>query len=236
MTLSKIMSLRGHHFYTDILDSNSIVIDLGAHRGEFSLQLSETFGCKCYAVEAAPDLCGLIPENDLVKSYNYVVNDNNQPVKLHLANNPECNTIHHLPAANTETVVQVQGITLERFLEINQIEQVDLLKVDIEGAEIELFNSLSDSTITKIKQISVEFHDFLPYLDNMGQRIQAIKAKLQQLGFACIVYTITCHEDVLFLNQNYCNLSTWEIFYYGFIDKYKQAFMRRFLKTTPHPN
>lgn len=230
MALSKIMSLRGHHFYTDILDSNSIVIDLGAHRGEFSTLISEQFGCKCYAVEASPELWELILESHLVKPYNYVITDRNHPVEFHLANNPECNTIYNLPTETTEKVVQVEGITLDKFLEINQIDQVDLLKIDIEGAEIELFNSLSDATIAKINQISVEFHDFLPYIDNMGQKIETIKTKLKKLGFACIVYTISCHEDVLFINRQNCNVSNLELFYYGFIDKYIQALQRKLLR------
>jgi FkbM family methyltransferase len=231
MTIPTIMSLRGHHFYTGILDTNSTVVDLGAHRGEFSTLVSEQFGCKCYAVEASPDLCSLILENRLLKPYNYVINDSNQPVKFHLAHNPECNTIYNLPTQTTDKVVQVEGITLDKFLEINQINQIDLLKVDIEGAEIELFNSLSDATIAKIKQISVEFHDFLPYIDDMREKIKAIKARLKKLGFACIIYTITCHEDVLFLNRDYCQISNIDMFYFGFIDKYKQAFQRKFLQS-----
>lgn len=228
MPLSKIISLRGHHFYQKNLNPDSIVIDLGAHRGEFSKQISERFGCKCYAVEASPDLCQLIPESHLVKPFNYVINDSNHLVEFHLGNNPESNTIYNLPSEATEKVVQVQGITLNTFLEKNNISQVDLLKVDIEGAEIDLFNSLNDEVISRFKQISVEFHDFLPYINDVVPKIQLIKAKLKKLGFVCIVYTITCHEDVLFVNRNLCQLSNLEFFYYKFIHKYILAILRKF--------
>jgi FkbM family methyltransferase len=56
----------------------------------------------------------------------------------------------------------LDGITLETFLNTQRIELVDLLKIDIEGAEEAVFNSTRDATLCNIKQITIEFHDFVP--------------------------------------------------------------------------
>jgi len=51
-----LRSLCDHHFLVDIIDSRTIVVDLGANLGEFLAKLNEMYGCRCYAVEASPTL------------------------------------------------------------------------------------------------------------------------------------------------------------------------------------
>ncbi|WP_242725383.1 FkbM family methyltransferase [Microcoleus vaginatus] len=51
--------------------------------------------------------------------------------------------------------ISVDGITLETFLNNQRIELVDLLKIDIEGAEEAVFNSTSDATLCNVKQITI---------------------------------------------------------------------------------
>ncbi|WP_366930871.1 FkbM family methyltransferase [Microcoleus sp. bin38.metabat.b11b12b14.051] len=52
-------------------------------------------------------------------------------------------------------VISVDAMTLDTFLNKHKIESIDLLKVDIEGAEEALFNSTSDATLCNIKQITI---------------------------------------------------------------------------------
>jgi hypothetical protein len=51
----------------------------------------------------------------------------------------------------------VQGFTMEEILASSAFQQVDLLKVDIEGAEVELFrNDLG--WLDRVGAIAIEFH------------------------------------------------------------------------------
>ncbi len=41
------------------------------------------------------------------------------------------------------------------------VDRIDLLKIDIEGAEIGMFDDCTDEELSSIGQITVEFHAFL---------------------------------------------------------------------------
>ncbi|MFB2877851.1 FkbM family methyltransferase [Floridanema aerugineum] len=209
----KTLCFRGHHFYSKGIEPSSIVLDLGSHKGEFSSQMSETFGCKCYAVEALPYLYEQIKEDNLLIKFNYVITNVNEPVKIYISNNPEANSINSLSAENwgVRGTVVVNGITLEKFFQINSINYVDILKIDIEGAEIELFNSTQDEMLLKIKQITIEFHDFIENFD-CREQVQTIKHRLHKLGFFSLSFSqiYNTNTDILFINSNLCLFSKYD--------------------------
>lgn len=220
---SGLVSLRGHHFYANLLNSNSIVVDLGSHLGEFSRETSNLFGCKCYAVEALPSLYSKIIETPLIKKFNYAISLTNEFVKFGVTDNPEYNHIDKWSVSNVIETITVEGISLETFIQQQHIEAIDLLKVDIEGAEIDLFQSMDDDTISKIKQLTVEFHDFaFP----ISKEVEAIKIRLKSLGFTCIVFSRQNNGDVLFINEKYCNLPKLEYFYIRYLAKYVRGLSR----------
>jgi hypothetical protein len=60
------------------------------------------------------------------------------------------------------------------------------MKVDIEGAEVPLFQTSSDELLRRIKQITIEFHN-----DNhliSAEQFRAILARLKSLGFVGIQF------------------------------------------------
>jgi len=82
---------------------------------------------------------------------------------------------------------------------------VDLMKVDIEGAELPMFRAAPDEALLRSRQISVEFHEFL-YPD-MHVEIELTKQRLQRLGFVAVDFS-RVNGDVLFLNPS-LSLSRW---------------------------
>ncbi|NWF61053.1 MAG: FkbM family methyltransferase [Fischerella sp.] len=220
---SGLVSLRGHHFYASLINHNSIVVDLGSHLGQFSHQVSSLAGCQCYAIEALPSLYAKIPETPLVKKFNYAISLSNQPVKFGVSDNPEYNHIDKWSVGNVIETITVEGISLETFMQNQHLQSIDLLKVDIEGAEIELFQSLSDASICKIKQITVEFHDFV---FPIAREVEIIKNRLKNLGFYCIVFSRKNNGDVLFLNRKYCDIPIIDSIYIRFFAKYLRGISR----------
>lgn len=61
--------------------------------------------------------------------------------------------------------------------------EVDLLKVDIEGAEIQLFQTARQHDLDRVKQISVEFHDSVPIPNVSPLEVQRTIAKIRSFGF-----------------------------------------------------
>lgn len=55
---------------------------------------------------------------------------------------------------------KVRSITINKILEIHDLDKVDLLKIDIEGSEKEVFSEKSDLTfLESVKVIAIEIHD-----------------------------------------------------------------------------
>ena len=55
----------------------------------------------------------------------------------------------------------VEVMTLEGLLDSRGADTVDLLKMDIEGCEFEVFSDVTDATLRRIRRISLEYHDNL---------------------------------------------------------------------------
>jgi len=221
-----LLSVKGHHFYAPMLNRNSIVVDLGAHVGEFAQYVSASFGCRCYAVEASPELYARIPESPLIERLNYAIAEDEGPVVFELCENPEMNHVSAaLPVQSQGRRITVPGVNLESLLVQYKIGEIDLLKVDIEGSEIGMFDGLSDERLLMIRQITVEFHDFLPNT-NYDAAIIRIKRRLISLGFTCTVFSKSDHGDVLFLNKRLNRLSPSALLYFGYIARYSRGLGR----------
>lgn len=195
----KIRNQLGHTYYAGDLNSDSVVVDLGANRGEFSKNLTAAHGCKCYAVEPVKVLFEKIPQMDRLSRYNIALGDKDGPVNFYPSDNPEAGTIFLTTSTKTRPIV-VEGRRFTSFLKENGLASVDLLKVDIEGAEGPLFDSTPDETLRDIKQITVEFHDFLEGVINPA-KVRAIVRRLESLGFLYVDFTGgQNHSDCLFIN------------------------------------
>lgn len=70
----------------------------------------------------------------------------------------------------------VKVITLESIMKMYELEKIDFLKMDIEGGEYDVINSLTEDSSKKIKQISLETH-------NINKNPLLIK-KLKRLGYS----------------------------------------------------
>jgi len=222
---TQIIARRAHHFVLGLLGKGSVIIDLGANRGHFSTEVSRDCGATCYAIEAVPRLFESIPENPRIRKFNLAICDSDGPVRFNISSQEESGSMSALPDTMIEESIEVRGMTLKSFIEANDLDQIDLLKMDVEGAEIGLLKSIDDGTLRRIRQITVEFHDFLPYFDQAADII-LIKSRLKGLGFACIKYSVSCHADVLFINRHNSGLSALDIAYIKWIDCHIRAFKR----------
>lgn len=56
------------------------------------------------------------------------------------------------------STMSIEGITMNRLMDDNKINHIDILKIDIEGAEKEVFCS-ADTWVAKVGIIAIELHD-----------------------------------------------------------------------------
>lgn len=195
-----LVTVCGHTLYEPDLLPGSIVVDLGAHRGLFSLALATHYGCRCHAIEASPDLYSDVPTMDGVAKYHYAVCSANGTRSFNLANDPESSSIIDVVGSKPKETIDVPAIDLSTLVERHGIAGIDVLKIDIEGAEIEVLDAAPDRLLRTITQITVEFHEFNGLVRRAD--IERIRQRLDRLRFDCFRFPRRQYTDTLFLNRS----------------------------------
>ena len=158
-----------------------IVVDVGAHYGRYTIIGSKRVGIngKVIAIEAHPGNFDILNRNiqlnrlTNVIPLNYAVYSQRTKIKLYLPDEDLGYTMHHSVMFsylstkyklkdNEGKFVEVIANTLDSLLEANGISQANWIKIDVEGAELEVLrgghNILSNSNDLAIL---VEVHDGL---------------------------------------------------------------------------
>lgn len=181
--LLQMRTLRGHTFMPAPLGPASTVVDLGANAGEFAALVRRSYGCRVVAVEANPTLVERVRAVEGVEVVHAAVMDRSGEIELMLSDNPEASTV--LPGGRGMQLngsrVRVPARTLEEVLSQHGVDRVDLLKVDIEGAEVPMLLCASDALLGRIDQITMEFHDFCGLVS--PEQLAAVVERLERAGF-----------------------------------------------------
>lgn len=223
--MTSLAELCGHTFYLPALGPDSIVLDLGASTAAFAIGVNALSGCQCYCIEAAPKNFKIIEETVKIRKSFAAVCGSNEPVQFHIVDD-EFHWGSLKPPKEFDVVdrQEVPGKTLECLMHELKLDNVDLLKVDIEGAEIDMFDAAHDTTLQKIKQITVEFHDFM-YPDQIKDVRRQI-SRFKSLGFDCVVMTHRHHGDVWIVNRKALGLTVSKLLYFKFVKKYARGIGR----------
>jgi FkbM family methyltransferase len=188
-----------HTILPDIISQGSVVIDCGANVGRFSLEMIRRYGCVCYAIEAARDTFEKIPYSANLHRYNFALCGVSKLVTMSIHSDITRSTVMGEPTGNT---INVQGRHLEEFLahEVSG-RTVDLVKMDIEGAEVEVITSLNDDLIKRVGQWTIEFHDFLGRIS--VSEVEQCVERIAGLGFHELYWSKHRNNaDVLLVNTN----------------------------------
>jgi len=224
-TNSDLWSAYGHTFYAPAIDENSIALDLGSSSALFAHEVAEEKGCQFHVVEALPEIFERIEETSLVKKHHFAICGEDKPQTFSVVNDEErWGLLRSDGKAGPGETVEVPGTTLKNFIEHIGAELVDLAKVDIEGAEIAMFGATDDDTLKSIKQISIEFHDFMD--PRLNDPVQHILARMDNLGFQTFIFTRRFHGDVLFINPDHIKLPALKSFSFRYLTKYFRGIKR----------
>lgn len=215
MSAPRLINVRGHTICPRWLNAESHVLDLGANEGWFSREIASRFGCRCYAVEPNPPLFEAIPSSELISKYNLAITPTEARVPMYISANPEASSIYALRTEPAAATIEVAGVSLQEFIASNNIPRVDLLKVDIEGAEIAMFDSTEDATLAAIGQVTVEFHAWSKQISVPD--LNRVIRRLEGLGFFHISFSRRWGADSLFVNRRLLQMSMAEYRYIKYI-------------------
>lgn len=157
--------------------AGQIIFDVGANIGDFAIYAA-SFGAKVFAVEPEPRNVARLEEN--IKLNNFEDKVKIIPCALFYKDQQVGFSVSHSSpgghAINSgENEVKVQAKTFNTILREESLDSIDLLKVDIEGGEYEIFSHPESCSFEKIKRIVGEYHVSF----NKAERFLTLKRNLK---------------------------------------------------------
>ena len=157
--------------YDDVripIGEGDIVVDMGAHIGAFAVRAARlAHHGQVYAYEASAKNYALLTENRQLNGLknlhieNCAVSDRCGVMPLYT---PAGNSILGSLLQETSSFKEmVQAKTFSAIIAEHALEQIDFLKVDVEGSEFDILFDCSDETLAKIRHLVIEYHDFVGY-------------------------------------------------------------------------
>ncbi len=167
-----------------VRSTDQVILDLGANVGMFTIYAARNAPrAKVFSCEPFPStfrrLVATVRDHHLdprVTCLNYAATGASG-ARL-MPDGPVPSQRRALASSGVSSGTQVIGKTLESMLEENHLPHVDLLKMDIEGSEYEVFLSTPQKVLWQIDRIALEYHgDCAPHSK------QQLFDHLRQAGF-----------------------------------------------------
>ena len=196
MALTNVWMLNEYAVEDFQLAKNDTIIDVGAHIGLFSLLVSQFCKTgKIFSFEPISDNFNLLMSNlklnhtENIHPFNLAVSKNTSSVDLFLSSDQSAHSIFSSDSESTT----VKSISLQRIFDENKISSCKLLKLDCEGAEYEIIDSLPLEYFDKIENIAIEYH----VADSKPELAKDLISKIKNAGFT--IKTRPHHNDMGFL-------------------------------------
>lgn len=223
-----------HSFFPKGVTRNCVVVDLGANVGNFSRKMKSQYDVVCIGVEASPVIFEDLQNNASLKSYNIAMHDHVGAIRLNLSTDVLSSSVFDATTHAVLNTIEVPCMDLEGFATHAGIDRIDLLKIDIEGAEIPMLAACSDAFLRQISQITIEFHDFCG-ITPLEEVLGCID-RMHALGFDAIRFSRIGHQDTLLINRALVPVSKAEFLYAKYIYRNLKGLLRVFRKLTKGKN
>jgi FkbM family methyltransferase len=139
----------------------NVIVDAGANIGGASLYFAYKYpGAKVFALEPEPSNFALL-------KHNCAAIDNIIPIQAALwaqseyvaLTDPDAEKWSFTVTASSDREQDIRGMTIEELMQEFGVDHIDLLKMDIEGAEKEVFGSGPTPWLDHVSTIAIELHD-----------------------------------------------------------------------------
>ncbi len=175
---------------TSYIKPNSIIVDVGAHVGEFNLFSKLILkALQVISIEPIKQSYLLLRKNAAGKTYNFAVSTEKNVIMYTHDTTIMSSSLKNGRAERTE---KCQGIYLDNLEEVNKLKKIDLLKIDVEGAEYNVLIT-SQKTLKKTRYLFIEASINRPSYGDIHDILHLVKkscplAKLIYIGKPFIVF------------------------------------------------
>jgi FkbM family methyltransferase len=208
-----VRSSFGHHVWSDIAELNKrwnlpikCVFDVGANIGQTSLSVLEYFSdAQVYSFEPHPDTFKMLREllNDRrAHAFNIALGAKAGDGELftydiHVINSLTPTSPHAVHFGRTGQPIIVQVSTIDEFCSAYAIQNIDILKIDVEGCELDVLKGATETfNSQKIRFVYAEFNDILKQPGRTGGSLVPLCEFLKPFGLRFVAsYTDYVEPD-----------------------------------------
>lgn len=165
------------------LNKDSVVFDLGGYKGEFATDIYNKYQSTIYVFEPIQSFYNIIKDtfvaNHKIKPFPYGLAGKDGSLQISMSDN---SSSVYIKSKKTE-IIQLKSIV--DFIKNNKIKHIDLIKINIEGGEYEVLESLiAHDKLHMFTDIQVQFHDFIiPEAETRMKTIQNNLSKTHKLTY-----------------------------------------------------
>lgn len=176
---------------TDLIDEHSICYCVGCGEDiSFDLGLIERFNCEVYAFDPTPRAIAFVNEvageNPNYHFFDVGLWDKEDTLKFYEPDNPKHVSYSLLNLQKTETYINVKVKRLKGIMEENDHEKITLLKLDIEGAEYKVVQTIIEDNVD-VNVICIEYDEIFQPLDkDFRKRVKASIFSLVSAGYSLV--------------------------------------------------
>ncbi len=206
-------------FLSDRKIAPKTIFDVGANQGDYAAQCLELFpDARVYCFEPTPAVLNILngryANNPRVKIVSGAVTDADAPVTFNLRGDSVWNSM--LASGNSgiapgvTQAIEVKGMRLDSFATSESVEQVDLLKLDIQGAEMKALAGaerlLRDGRISVV-QMEMNFQNLYAGQADLqsvsklmfghGYWLQGVYSPSMLNGLLCAIEVVFAHSKLI---------------------------------------
>lgn len=193
----------GFYINPKFVTEKSIIYSIGIGEDiSFDLSLIKEFDCNVYGFDFTPKSIEWISNNDFdskFKFYNYGIGTETKTTKFFFPKNMNnvSGSLINQKNTNSEKSIDVKVKSLSDIMNDHNHKKIDILKLDIEGYEYELLESINFTNL-HVNQILIEFHERF-FTDGKVKTLKIIEI-LSTYGFEIFAIS-NSFEEVSFINK-----------------------------------
>ena len=164
------------------LDENSVVFDAGGFKGKWAEKIYNKYQSNIYVFEPIKSHINIINQkfsaNDKVKVYEFGLSNKDQ--EMEIFHSGDASSIF----GGGKTSENIQLKSMIDFMKNNKIENIDLIKINIEGGEYDLLEDMIDKNVqSSFGNIQIQFHRFVPDCVERRNKIREELKKTHELTY-----------------------------------------------------
>jgi len=168
------------------LTDKSVIVDIGGYIGKWASEIYCKYGCRLYVYEPvkafAADIRNKFEKNARVKVFDYGIAHINTQAEISVI--AESSSLFK-GGADVESVYLREGAeVLTEVMKDAGVKRIDIVKVNIEGAEFSLLEHFIDTgIISKILNLQVQFHIFVKNYEYKRDSLREKLSKTHELTY-----------------------------------------------------